>query len=45
MEENMKCESCGGAMKRIDGNTMKCDGCGATKNISESKGEAVEETK
>lgn len=42
MEENMKCESCGGPMKKMDENTMKCDGCGATKNISKSKGETTE---
>ena len=40
MEDNMKCENCGGATKRMDGNTMKCEGCGATKNMPENKNES-----
>ena len=39
MEDNIKCENCGGEMKRMDGNTMKCEVCGATKNIPEIKTE------
>jgi len=37
MENNMKCENCGGEMKRLDGNTMKCEGCGATKDIPKAE--------
>ena len=33
----MKCENCGGEMKRLDGNTMKCEGCGATKDIPKAE--------
>lgn len=39
MEDDIKCESCGGAMKRMDGNTMKCEECGITKNMPETKNE------
>ena len=41
MEDNIKCENCGGEMKRIDGSTMKCEGCGATKNMPQTESEPV----
>jgi len=40
----MKCENCGGEMKKMDGSTMKCDSCGATKEIIETKTETTETT-
>ena len=40
MEDNIKCENCGGTMKKMDGNTMKCEGCGVTKSMPENKNES-----
>lgn len=36
MEEEMKCEKCGNIMKKIDDNTLKCEGCGTTKSIDKN---------
>lgn len=33
----MKCEKCGGLMKKFDHKTMKCEECGATKKIEETE--------
>ncbi len=33
----MKCEKCGGMLKRIDEHTMKCEECGNTVKVQESK--------
>lgn len=35
----MKCEKCGGSMKKVNEKTMKCAGCGAFKNIEEENKE------
>lgn len=37
--DDIKCENCGGEMKIMDGNTMKCEGCGATKTMTEKVNE------
>lgn len=45
MEDNIKCQNCGGDMKRMDGSTMKCENCGATNNMTANKNEPEEESK
>jgi transcription initiation factor TFIIIB Brf1 subunit/transcription initiation factor TFIIB len=33
----MKCEKCGGAMKKMEDGTMVCEGCGAVVKMADTK--------
>ena len=42
MENDMKCDKCGGMMKKMDGTTMKCENCGNTMKMEHSNEETKE---
>lgn len=42
--DEMKCDKCGGEMKKVHQHTMKCDKCGSTITVDDTK-EGMEDGK